>query len=201
MAETISVTRTVGDTLTPLSVLLIDSADDPIPLNGATVKFWMKNAGGSYVVEANTANITCEPTQSFTVNATTDRVKCVAHGYAEGQQVELTTDGLLPGGLATLTRYYISDPSPNDFLLDSRPGSEPSDFRLDRPSGTLVDITDAGSGNHAVHAIGHAQYDFQASEVSVAGTYSACFRVESGGEVDTYPGGDVEFDIVLLTKP
>jgi hypothetical protein len=201
MATTLTINRTVGDTLTPLVVFLTDSNSDPVSLAGKTVKFYLENSVGTLVVNGNSSHVTAEPTQTFTVDITNDRILCVGHGYKAGQQVQVTTAGSLPGGLASATRYYVGDVTPNDFTLQSRPGAAPSDFRLDAQDGDVVDITTTGSGTHSIFAVGQAQYDFQAADVATAGTFTACFKVDSGGETDTYPGGDVTLQIVLRTRP
>lgn len=199
MATTITINRTVGDTLTPLVLFLEDSNGDPVSLAGKTVTLDMTNSDGTPVITDGAC--TAEPTQAFTVDADEDRILCVGHGLADGKQVQVTTDGSLPAGLVSATRYYVGDKTPNDFQLEARPGAPPSGFRVDRQEGEVVDITTNGSGAHSFFAIGMMSYDFTAQQVATPGTYTAAIRVESGSEVDTYPGGDVTLQIVLRARP
>ncbi len=75
----------------------------------------------------------------FTADAGTDIVTAYDHPFADGDQIQLsTTDGDLPGGLATDTPYFVRDTSGNTFKLSATSG------------GSAIDITDTGTGTHFV---------------------------------------------------
>jgi hypothetical protein len=71
--------------------------------------------------------------------ATTDLLTATAHGLSEGDRVQFTTNNTLPAGLSPLTDYYVKTvPSSSTFTVSAT---------LD---GATVDITDTGTGAHAV---------------------------------------------------
>lgn len=83
----------------------------------------------------------------FTADASTDVFTSAAHGYSNGDAVNLTTTGVLPAPLTTSTTsagvtsetvYYVRDVTTNTFKL-----------AID-PEGAAVNITDAGTGVHTV---------------------------------------------------
>lgn len=204
--QIIPITRTVGDTLTPLSLMLTDSRGDPISLAGKTVTFDMVDEDETPVITGGVC--TAEPTQEFTIQqidpdtplADGHRVACVGHGYQDGWQIEVTSSGTLPAGLAAATRYFIINSTPNDFQLERRPGASAGGQRFYRTSGSLLDITTTGTGTHSMHAIGHALYDFQDAEVADPGVFTAAVKVDEGGEVDSYPGGNAELQITFKER-
>ncbi len=76
--------------------------------------------------------------QDFTVVAATDIFTTdIAHGYADGNKIELAGDSL-PSGVIAATTYFIRDQTANTFKL-----SETS-------SGAAIDITADGFGQIAV---------------------------------------------------
>ena len=86
---------------------------------------------------------TFDPTATFT-GAATD-LCTVASGTIPtftGTEVTLTTTGTLPAGLSTSTTYYMVFQSASTFNL--------STSLANSLAGTVVDITDTGSGTHTV---------------------------------------------------
>ncbi len=85
----------------------------------------------------------------FTADASTNVITLSSGSatWANGNTiVELTTTGTLPAGLATGTQYYvITGNGSTTFKL----ASSHSNAR----AGTAIDITDAGSGTHTIHAV------------------------------------------------
>lgn len=65
-------------------------------------------------------------------------VTSTAHGLEEGQQVELTTTGSLPTGLAINTIYFVRNPAADTFNLSST------------PTGSLITTTGSQSGTHSI---------------------------------------------------
>ena len=78
--------------------------------------------------------------KTFTADASTDTLAATAHGYTANTSVRVSSNGTLPGGLASSlpTDFYILNPTANAFQLSLEPG------------GAVVDITSAGSGTHTV---------------------------------------------------
>lgn len=75
-------------------------------------------------------------TATFTADAGTDEFTSSAHGLSNGQRVLLTTSGTLPGGVTTLTQYYVVNSATNTFKVAATSG------------GTAINITSTGSGTH-----------------------------------------------------
>ena len=75
----------------------------------------------------------------FTANAGTDVITSNGHGLSNGNQVNFTTDGALPGGLLEYTEevYFVINAAINTFQVSLTPG------------GSAVDITSTGSGIHS----------------------------------------------------
>lgn len=80
--------------------------------------------------------------QTFTAVAATDLCTATAHGFKTGDRVRLTTTTTLPGGLAASTTYYVIRVSADTFKLAT------SDANA--TAGTVIDITDTGTGTHTV---------------------------------------------------
>lgn len=80
-------------------------------------------------------------TKTFTVANATDVCTANAHGLANGQKVRVTSSGVIPGGLAGFTDYYLRDVTANTFKLATSVG------------GTAINITDDGSGTHTLHPV------------------------------------------------
>ena len=93
------------------------------------------------------------PTQTFTANATSN--ECTAPTAVEtnginfnGAAVYFTTTGTLPAGLSTNTIYYLYKISSAVFkVCTSYQNSAGSS------AGTVIDITDAGSGVHTINQV------------------------------------------------
>lgn len=81
------------------------------------------------------------PGKTFTA-AATDIITSVAHGYLTGDQVQVSSAGTLPAGLAAATYYYVIVLTNDTFKLAST--------QANAKAGTAVDITDAGTGTHTV---------------------------------------------------
>jgi len=73
--------------------------------------------------------------QAFTADNTTNIFTAAAHGFSSGDEVKLTTSGVLPTGLDISTLYFIQRISADTFYLI---GS----------NGQIVDITANGSGTN-----------------------------------------------------
>nr|WP_100764819.1 hypothetical protein [Leptospira ellisii]PJZ93695.1 hypothetical protein CH379_06585 [Leptospira ellisii] len=69
-------------------------------------------------------------------NASTDRITSANHGCEEGQLVKFSFTG---GGITALTKYYVRNPSANDFQISST------------PTGSVVDITASQSGEMIIN--------------------------------------------------
>lgn len=77
------------------------------------------------------------PTAStFTANAGTDTITQVAHGYANGWVLWLSSSGSLPAGLSAGKEYYVVNKATDTYQLALTAG------------GAAIDLTSAGSGTH-----------------------------------------------------
>lgn len=88
-------------------------------------------------------------TGNFTADAATDVLTMTAHGLTDRDEVQVTTNSLLPEGLGLGLNYYVIVLSTNTFKLSDTPGGQP------------IEITSAGSGTHSVRR--HAAYFTAAS--------------------------------------
>ncbi len=164
----------VGDTLTPLNAKILRNSN-PVDLAGLTVKMQIESEAGVSLLAETATGVTAHPTQTFTA-ATTDIITCNGHGVSQDDQLILSNSGgALPAGLATATRYFARDVTPNTFTLAASPGA------------AVVDVTGTGTGTHSFYVVGSVQYDFSTVAAATVGRYRAWFTVYSGSEFDTYP--------------
>lgn len=166
----------VGDRSTPLSVRCYDQGKDN-NIDGLTVKFAIDQSDGTNLLAETATGVSVQPTKSFTADASTDKLTCVAHGMENGWEVILSTSAAdLPAGLTTTDRYFVIDAQPNTFRLALE------------PSGTKVDITDAGTGTHSIEVVGQVQYAWTANDVATAGSYKGWFIITDASGFDrTFP--------------
>ncbi len=75
---------------------------------------------------------------TVTVDVGTDVFTLTAHGFSIGTPLRFTTTGTLPAPLALNTTYYARDINPNTFKVSAT------------PTGTAINISDAGTGTHTV---------------------------------------------------
>lgn len=167
--------RTLNDTRSALSVLLVNGNGDPIDVGSLTVKFGMEQDNGTDVAAFASTYVTKQGTQTFTTSASTDKLTCNGHGLRDGWQVIVSSTTTLPAGLSASTRYFVRDATPNSFRLASEPNA------------TAIDITDAGTGTHSFYVVGHVQYDFQSGDVDAAGVFYFWFQIVESSEIDTFP--------------
>lgn len=166
---------TKGNLRTPLGALLAQGGE-PIDLASLTVTFFMLDNAGASVVAESTTGVTKQPTQTFTVDTTENRLICNAHRVQVGQQIVVSNSGgSLPSGLSSATRYFVVARTPNFFKVSFIPNGAP------------VDITAAGSGTHSFYVVGTVQKEFLAADVDTEGDYWAWFNVEESNEKDTFP--------------
>ena len=145
-------------------------------------------------------------TYTFTagnVSTTTDLVTVANHGLVTGQVVQLTTSGSLPTGLSLSTTYYISVASSSTYGF--------STTLYNAKAGTLIDLTNAGSGTNTittqytdiyeadskdsvVEAI-NAPYLFASAQGNTAGFWF----IEADKYYSTCPNSQVYFTDTTLT--
>lgn len=78
---------------------------------------------------------------TFTVDAGTDVITATAHGLQVGHRVKVSSSTTLPAGLTAGVSYYVlTTPDANSLTLSLTSG------------GTVVDITDTGTGTHTMVA-------------------------------------------------
>jgi len=96
----------------------------------------------------------------FTADPATDVLSTtLLHSLLTGQYVQLTTNGVLPGGLLPDTRYYVQSISSNSLRLSLTRGGPP------------VDITDAGTGEHVYIEEGVSRPEHQPRNIVVDRCY------------------------------
>ncbi len=78
---------------------------------------------------------------TFTATAATDVLTVTNGSFAKGQAVTVSTTGTLPAGLAAATTYYVAVAGSSIKL---------STTLANAIAGTVVDITDAGTGTHTI---------------------------------------------------
>lgn len=186
MNTLITHTRTKGDLRTPLGIKCLQG-DKPLDWSEGTktAAFFMVDDNGNAKVSSSSTGVTVHPTFEFTVDATTNRILCNDHVVQEGDQVVVSSDDTLPGGLAEDTRYFAVQVTPNAFKLS------------DVPNGSPIDITSAGSGEHTFYVVGHVQKEFDAADVNTAGDYWAWFTCTEDGETDTFPADGRRLKVVI----
>lgn len=100
------------------------------------------------------------------LNDTTDRVNVTAHGLAAGDEVRFYGSTL--GTLNQTSRYYVINPTTDDFQVSTTSG------------GSAVDITDAGSGTQEVSLDPIAVFDLiNKTEKSVTTTNGAAYLLST----------------------
>lgn len=181
-------TVTIGDTLFPLRRVLYDENGNPYNLASYTVKFSMETTAGTEELAETTTGVTAPVTQTFTVDTTNDLIKANAHRCQKNDQILLTTTTTLPAGLATSTRYYVRDVEPNAFKVSLK------------PDGSVVDITDTGTGTHSLQRVGEAEMDIASANVDTAGVYYGWFVLDSGSEKLHWPPGNQHIRIDVVAR-
>jgi len=79
------------------------------------------------------------------VSVANDTITEATHGYATGDRVDLATTGVLPGGLAAATIYYVIAVDANTISLATTAANA--------TAASAIDITSAaGAGNHTLDA-------------------------------------------------
>lgn len=79
---------------------------------------------------------------AFAADDETDVCTAEAHGMATGLKVRVSTDGVLPTGLAAATDYFVIAVDEDTFQLATS--------RANALAGTEIDLEDAGTGTHTI---------------------------------------------------
>lgn len=112
------------------------TANDTINLTATAINLNGSPVGGFQLLASGTFNSTAT-TDTFTANAGTNQItSSSAHNLQNGDKVVLTTTDTLPAGLNPGTGYFVSGAGADTFFLALV------------PYGTVIDITDAGTGTH-----------------------------------------------------
>lgn len=183
-------TRIDDDTLQPLCGIAYSDRAQAMPYDwstsGITAKFEIETESGTSVLPATATGMTAHPTQTFTA-ASTGLATCNGHGVKEGDQIVVSSNGTLPSGLATSTRYWAVNVTPNAFGLASVPG------------GVTV-IAGAGTGTHTFYVVGSWQYDFSSVAAGTVGRFRGWASAVNGSEVATFPADELGIPIEILAK-
>ncbi|RHX89838.1 hypothetical protein [Leptospira stimsonii] len=117
------------------------------------------------------------------ITPATDRINLSSHGCIEGQLVKFAFTG---GGITALTKYYVRNPTTNDFQISTT------------PSGSIIDLTSSQTGDMIVNV----EYGFGDGSTTYnvpdrrgifargAGTHGSRAKAANGN----YDGGSVGFD-------
>jgi hypothetical protein len=117
----------------------ISSKDFYGQLNGASpLRVFRNVAGFDAIYEYPGMATNNRGTQAVTATAATDILTAAGHGFRNGDKVRFTTSDTLPAGLAVNTTYYVRDAATDTFKVAATDG------------GTAIDITNTGTGTHAV---------------------------------------------------
>lgn len=171
----------LGDILPPLNSYIAEYGN-PIDLSAYTLKFRLLDSANTVVLDDVTSGVTAHPTQTFTAEADDEYLTCNGHGCEPGYQIVLANSGgALPTGLATATRYWPVNITPNRFQVAASPG------------GPAVTFTTDGTGTHTFYIVGSCQMDFASTEVDTAGLFKGYWRLYSGSEFSTFPKGQGEY--------
>ncbi len=172
----------VGDTLTPLGVVLMQSGR-AVDLSGKTVKVLGFDSAGSPWITETTTGVSAEPAETVTF-ASSGWITLARHTLGVGSEVRFTTTGALPAELATGTVYHVVATRADSFQVAAYPAGDALTYS-------------SGSGTHSVVRVGAVQYDFQTADVDSAGTFGLYFRVYSGSEFDTFPCDGRRLEVVV----
>ncbi len=88
------------------------------------------------------------------VTPTIDTVQGVILNYIRGDQVQVTTTGTLPTGIAAATNYYVIP-----YQRGTTPRIQLAASYADALAGTAITISDAGTGTHTVTKNAEPRYD------------------------------------------
>jgi hypothetical protein len=166
--------------------LVCEKSGKPYDWTGKTARFKIYDDNGNAVLAETATGVTKHPTFAFTAVAATDRIVRNDHVVENGDQLVFTTTGTLPAPLALATRYFAIHVTDNFFQV-----------ALTR-DGTLIDITDTGSGTHTFAIQGSVQYDWLAADVDAAGVFWGWFTSEdSGGLKETFPNDGRKLRLVV----
>lgn len=132
----------------------------------------------------NTASTGAQTFVDANVNTGTDTVTIASHGWLTADSVRLTTTGVLPGGLALATTYYIIRVDANNIKFASTVANS--------YAGTAIDITSAaGGGTHTVTPVNwtlksstHAGYSSSQSNWTRQDVPAGCSRLNEDFTLD-----------------
>lgn len=141
---------------------------------------------------------------SADVNTTTDVITETAHGYYTGLVGQLTTSVTLPTGLSLATDYYIIKVNANSYKFATS--------KANADSGTAINITGAGTGNHTftprgditdlkfnLRGVSQATVDFLIQRVTTSG--GATELIESGMFVVSYNPTSADWSLTMIGTP
>lgn len=128
--------------------------------------------------------------QTFTVTlGTPGVVTCVGHGFADGDDVTLTTTGALPTGLAQHTVYYVVNKTDDTFELSLTVG------------GASIDTSVSQSGTHTVAEVVFDNTKSMVSDSGIIDWYAYFFepivRITDYVELDMPPLANANINVQL----
>lgn len=118
--------------------------------------------------------------ETFTADASTDKITLEDHGFSDADVVSLVTSDTLPDPLSTGIGYFVRDATTDTFKLALTEG------------GTAINLTDSGTGTH--RAILSAHYGDFTADAETDDITSTAHGMKDGQQVrlvttDTLPAG------------
>ncbi|EKQ90534.1 MULTISPECIES: hypothetical protein [Leptospira] len=121
-----SLSNLINSLLIPLGGMVEDSIDQLASSN-------FKEANGQAISRTSFTGLWNLIHKTITsITPATDRLNLIAHGCIEGQLVKFAFTG---GGVTALTKYYVRNPTANDFQISTT------------PTGSIIDLTASQSGD------------------------------------------------------
>ncbi|MDI7190828.1 tail fiber protein, partial [Leptospira santarosai] len=132
-----SITTNVLNLLIPLGGVREDNLDQLDPN-------YFKDANGQAISRATFATLWNLVHKTVSgINPSTDRITISAHGRTEGSLVKFSFSG---GGVAALVKYYVRNPTANDFQISSTSTGAIIDLTSNQTGDCIVD-TEFGFGD------------------------------------------------------
>ena len=131
-----------------------------------------------YVSTVDGGSTVAHSSNGSSVKVHANKLTLNGHGMADTTKVQFTTTGTLPAGLSLATTYFVVNTATNDFKVSTTSG------------GSLVTISDTGSGTHTVKMMERQYVEFleQNFDTNAGDTSVDSFFVDSGL---AYSGGAV----------
>lgn len=114
-----------------------NAQDNYLNFNVGKVKTAFDQTASSIAMNPGNTDLFRNPfTGTFTANASTDVISATAHGMSNGDRVAFWSSGTLPAGISPATEYFVRNTQADSYQISAT------------AKGSILDITDTGSGTH-----------------------------------------------------